>query len=79
MNLFKLPQMVSKTSQIINENINEGFPGDPVVKNPPANAGDTVWFLVPEDHTHHGATKCVPCNDQASALDPWAATTEVTA
>ena len=53
MNLFKLPQMVSKTSQIISENINEGFPGDPVVKNPPANAEDTGWireesFLVRE-------------------------------
>ena len=53
MNLFKLPQMVSKTSQIISENINEGFPGDPVVKNPAANAEDTGWireesFLVRE-------------------------------
>ena len=34
--------MVSKTNQIISENINEGFHGDPVVKNPSANAEDTV-------------------------------------
>ena len=25
------------------------FPGGPVVKNPPANAGDTVWSLGEED------------------------------
>ena len=31
--------------------------GGPVVKNPPANAGDMGWPLVPEDPTCHGATK----------------------
>ena len=33
------------------------FPGGAVVKNPPANAGDTVWALVREDPTCRGATK----------------------
>ena len=34
-----------------------GFPGGAVVKNPPANAGDTVRALVREDPTCHRATK----------------------
>ena len=36
-----------------------GFPGGPVVKNPPANAGDTVQSLAWEDPTCQGATKPV--------------------
>ena len=35
-----------------------GFPGGPVVENPPANAGDT-GSLVREDPTCRGATKPV--------------------
>ena len=34
-----------------------GFPGSSVVKNPPANAGDTVRSLLQEDCTHRKATK----------------------
>ena len=33
------------------------FPGGPVVKNPPANAGDMGQSLVQEDPTCYGATK----------------------
>ena len=36
-----------------------GFPGGTVVKNPPANAGDTGPSPGPEDPTCHGATKPV--------------------
>ena len=59
--------MVSKTSQIISKNINEGFPGGPGVKNPPANAEDTGWireksFLVREDCTCCGATESMGHN-----------------
>ena len=32
---------------------NRGFFGGPVVKNPPANAGDMGQFLVQEDSTHY--------------------------
>ena len=35
------------------------FPGGPMVKNPPARAGDTGSIPVPEDPTGHGATKPV--------------------
>ena len=37
----------------------EGFPGGPVVKNPPANAGDMVRSLIWEDLTCRRATKPV--------------------
>ena len=37
----------------------QGFPGGSVVKNPPANAGDTVRSLFWEDPTCLGATKPV--------------------
>ena len=42
----------------------------PVVKNPPANAGDTVWSLGQEDPTCRGATKPVRHNYWACALEP---------
>ena len=35
------------------------FPGDPVVKNPPANAGDMSSIMVREDATCHGTIKPV--------------------
>ena len=38
----------------------QGFPGGPVVKNPPASAGDTGLILVWEDPTCLGATEPVP-------------------
>ena len=51
------------------------FPGSPVVKNPPANAGDTGSILGPgrshtprEDPTCHGATKPVHHNYWAHML-----------
>ena len=40
----------------------EGFPGDPVVKNPPCNAGGTGQSLVHKDPTCHRATKPVSHN-----------------
>ena len=39
--------------------MNWDFPGGAVVKNPPANAGETGSILVREDPTCHGATKPV--------------------
>ena len=36
-----------------------GFPGGPVVKNPPINAGHTGLILVQEDPTCHKAAKPV--------------------
>ena len=39
-----------------------GFPDGTVVKNPPANAGDTVQALVREDPTCRGATKPIRHN-----------------
>ena len=36
------------------------FPGGPMDKNLPANAGDLGWTLVREDPTCFGATKPVP-------------------
>ena len=48
----------------------EDFPGGAVVKNPPANVGDTVLSLVREDPTCHRATKPVCHNYGACALEP---------
>ena len=44
------------------------FPGGPVVKDLPANAGTQVRFLVPKDPTCCGATKPGHHNHQAYAL-----------
>ena len=41
-----------------------------MVKNPPANAGDTGSILVLEDPTCRGATKPVRHNDWVCALEP---------
>ena len=46
------------------------FPGGAVVKNPPANAGDTGRSLVREDPTCHGATRPVHHNYWACTLEP---------
>ena len=46
------------------------FPGGAVVKNLPANAGDTVRAVVGEDPTCCGATKPVRHNYRAWALEP---------
>ena len=48
----------------------QGFPGGTVVKNLPANAGDTGSILVWEDPTCRGATKPARCNYWACALEP---------
>ena len=50
--------------EIILTNANSGdgdsvFPGDSVIKNPPANTGAMVWSLIQEDPTCQGATN--PC------------------
>ena len=37
----------------------QGFPGGPVVKNPPANAWTRVQSLAWENSAFHGATKSV--------------------
>ena len=50
--------------------LNRDFPGGAVVKNPPANAGDTGRALVREDPTCRGATKPVRHNYWACALEP---------
>ena len=46
------------------------FPGGTVVKDPPANAGDTGSTLVHEDPTCRGATKPVCHNYWACTLEP---------
>ena len=52
--------IITITSQITHLNYNNrNFPGGAVVKNLPANAGDTVRALVREDPTCCGATKPV--------------------
>ena len=40
----------------------QGFPGGPVVKNPPANAWTRVQSLAWENSAFHGATKSVNHN-----------------
>ena len=46
---------------ILNElSENQDFPGGPVVKNPPANAGDTGSILGPERFPH-AAKRLSPC------------------
>ena len=46
----------------IKDDTNRDFPGGAVVKNPPANAGDTGSIPDLEDPTCHGATKPVRHN-----------------
>ena len=46
------------------------FPGGPGVKNPPANAGDTVRSLAGEDSTRLRATKPVHHQHWSCALEP---------
>ena len=53
----------SKTSRYTGD-----FPGGPVVKNPPANAGDMGLTLVQEDSTCQGATKLVSHHYRAHVL-----------
>ena len=51
--------------------ISRDFPGGTVVKNPPANAGDTGSALVWEDPTCREATKpCVPQLLKPVCLEP---------
>ena len=47
----------------------QGFPGGPVVRNPPAMQVPQVQSLVQEDPMYHGATKPVHHNYQASTLE----------
>ena len=46
------------------------FPGGSVVESPPANAGDTVRFLIQEDPTYQGGAKPMGHNYQSHALEP---------
>ena len=55
---------------VVNKELASGFPGGAVVKNPPANAGDTVRALDQEDPTCCGATKPMHHNYWACALGP---------
>ena len=48
----------------------EGFPYGPVVKNPPANAGDKGSILGLEDSTHRGAAKPALWNPRAATPEP---------
>ena len=50
--------------------IYQGFPRGSVVKNPPANAGDTSSIPDPENPSCYGATKPVRHNYWACALEP---------
>ena len=49
---------------------NTGFPGGPVIKNTPANAGEWVWSLIWEDPACLGATKPIHYSYWACALEP---------
>ena len=46
------------------------FPGSPVVKNPPANAGDMGSIPGGRFHTFRGATKPVATTTDACTLEP---------
>ena len=53
----------------------QGFPGGTVVKNPPANAGDTrdvasIPGFVRSTHSHILAWK-IPCTEEPGRLSPW--------
>ena len=43
------------SSKNLTKNSSKDFPGDSVVKNPPANARETGSIPAPEDSTSHGA------------------------
>ena len=45
------------TTSFLSQQMEEGFLGGSVVKNPPASAGDTVPSLSWEDPTCHGAIR----------------------
>ena len=47
-----------------------GFPGGPVVKHQPCNAGDTGWSLVQEDPTCPVVTKPAACWSPTATTEP---------
>ena len=61
---------IDPRNQFIKNCILKDFPGGAVVKNPPANAGDTGSSLVWEDPTCCGATKPMSHNYRTCALEP---------
>ena len=65
--LFWMPE---SQSYILAEQGTLGFPGGPVVKNLPCNAGDTGSIPGQEDSTCCGATKPMLHNYRACALKP---------
>ena len=66
--------IVSKTLPVVDNGITGGIPGGPVVKNPPANAGDTG--LIPGPGRSH-----MPWSNKAPGplLSPSATATEAQA
>ena len=62
-NLTTCETRILPPAQIFLKNkVRKDFPGGPVLKNLPSNAGDTVWPLAREDPTCRGATKPMSCN-----------------
>ena len=53
---------VFSVGNIVSNNVICNFSCGPVVKNPPANVGDTDSILMQEDFTFHGSTKPVHHN-----------------
>ena len=46
------------------------FPGDPVVKNPPANAGDMGWIPGPREDLTNARGQINPCSTTTEAQAP---------
>ena len=61
-----------------NQKVHRDFPGGPVVKNLPPNAGDTGRSLVREDLTSDGVTKPMCHNYWAHTVGPASCNTETT-
>ena len=58
---FHLFEMFSPDQQILLEKCSEGFPGGSMVKNPPANAGDTGLILgLGRFHMTQNNSACAP-------------------
>ena len=57
-----MPSQFEDDGRTDEKKMHQGFPGGAVVKNPPANAGDTGSIPGWEDPTCRGATKPVRHN-----------------
>ena len=68
-NEFKLPTVITGLKKI--KKVKENFPGGPLVKNPPANAGH-IGLIPDPGRSPHASEQLSPCATTAEARAPRA-------